>query len=38
MGTTKCGWCLTGHHDKCKPSGSYLEKTWVCPCDHKDAR
>ena len=30
--TTACGWCITGDHDKCKPSGSYYDKTWTCEC------
>lgn len=32
-GTVKCGWCLTGHHDSCKPSLTYYDKTWYCVCE-----
>lgn len=32
MGTTMCGWCMTGQHDKHKPSGTYYDQTWTCPC------
>ena len=27
-----CGWCMTGHHDKCKPKIEYYEKIWYCKC------
>ena len=29
---TICGWCITGDHKKCKPTGSYEDKTWTCEC------
>jgi len=29
---TTCGWCITGHHSECKPTGSYEGKTWTCEC------
>jgi hypothetical protein len=31
--TTKCGWCITGHHSDCKPSVTYYDKTWHCTCE-----
>ena len=40
MGTIICGWCITGHHNQHKKSGSYYDKTWDCPCAacaHKEA-
>lgn len=32
QGTTMCGWCLTGHHDNCRTTSTYYDKTWHCPC------
>jgi hypothetical protein len=32
-GTTKCGWCITGHHDQCKDHIVYYGKTWICTCE-----
>lgn len=31
-GSTKCGWCMTGHHKQCKPETKYYEKVWQCDC------
>ena len=28
----KCGWCITGHHDSCRPILVFNEKTWACGC------
>lgn len=28
-----CGWCITGHHDTCKPELVYYEKVWYCHCE-----
>lgn len=33
--TAKCGFCITGHHEYCKQSITYYEKTWTCPCEHE---
>lgn len=27
-----CGWCMTGHHEGCKPKITYHDKTWKCLC------
>lgn len=32
-GTTKCGWCMTGEHESCKPEVKYYEKIWYCTCE-----
>ena len=32
-GTTKCGFCMTGFHEECKPEIKYYEKTWYCTCE-----
>lgn len=32
MGTTVCGWCLTGDHKNHKPSITYYDQKWECPC------
>ena len=31
-GTTDCGWCMTGHHENCKPELKYFDKVWYCEC------
>lgn len=31
-GTSKCGWCIDGIHDKCKVSVTWYDKTWYCGC------
>ena len=28
-----CGWCMTGHHESCKPKLEYYEKVWYCNCN-----
>jgi len=39
LGTSKFGWCTTGHHDKCRVSffSSFDQKEHACKCDcHKE--
>lgn len=31
-GTSMCGWCITSHHDQCKPETKYYDKVWQCSC------
>lgn len=31
----KCGWCLTGDCDRCRPEVRYEDKVWVCDCEHR---
>jgi hypothetical protein len=31
-GKVVCGWCMTGHHDTCKPEVKYFDKVWYCGC------
>ena len=33
---SKCGWCLTGHHEQCQPSvtSTLTGATYRCPCNH----
>lgn len=28
-----CGFCITGHHDKCKRVVRWYEKEWSCHCE-----
>lgn len=28
-----CGYCMTGHHDSCRPEIKYYEKVWYCYCE-----
>lgn len=32
-GRTKCGFCMTGHHQNCRPEIKYYEKVWYCYCE-----
>ena len=32
-GGSKCGWCITGEHDDCKPEIKYFDKVWLCSCE-----
>ena len=27
-----CGFCITGHHENCKPKISWYDKEWLCHC------
>lgn len=27
-----CGFCMTGHHENCRPEIVYYDKTWLCGC------
>ena len=29
-----CGFCMTGHHDSCKPVIKYYDKEWYCYCEN----
>jgi hypothetical protein len=32
-GRPMCGFCMTGHHDSCKPVIKYYDKEWFCYCE-----
>lgn len=31
-GRTLCGYCMTGHHQNCRPEIKYYDKVWYCYC------
>ena len=33
LGRPMCGFCMTGHHDSCKPVIKYYDKEWYCYCE-----
>ena len=32
LGRPMCGFCMTGHHESCKPVIKYYDKEWHCYC------
>ena len=32
LGRPMCGFCMTGHHESCKPVIKYYDKEWFCYC------
>jgi hypothetical protein len=32
LGRASCGFCMTGHHDMCKPEIKWYDKVWYCYC------
>ena len=30
----KCGWCLAGEHDKCRPEYVFEGRVYDCTCTH----
>ena len=33
LGRPMCGFCMTGHHESCKPVIKYYDKEWHCYCE-----
>ncbi len=31
-GRPMCGFCMTGHHENCRPVIKYYDKEWHCYC------
>ena len=32
LGRPMCGYCMTGHHESCRPVIKYYDKEWYCYC------
>jgi hypothetical protein len=32
-GRNMCGFCMTGHHENCKPVIKHYDKEWYCYCE-----
>lgn len=32
-GRPMCGFCMTGHHENCKPKIVWYDKEWLCYCE-----
>ena len=31
-----CGFCMTRHHENCKPKITYYDKVWICECECRE--